>query len=184
MAPPWSCPNASRSAFVCSYFVLYCMPGSGRVNVLGVIPGAGTIVKPWDQLMHASVPGLRFTSFISAANPPLTFSLAAEIPRWPGSRTASFLWRHSPQPSSGRSSTGNAPTTGTAHNWLRLLVRYNPGVDAFRLWLCQGRAASVSAPALLATHRALWRFLTDGCCCGASWAHRSAYTVLPAPPRC
>ena len=73
MAPPWSLPKRILFRFVCSYFVLYCMPGDGRVNVLSAIPGAATLAKPWSQLMHAICPWIAFHIFHLSGKPTTYF---------------------------------------------------------------------------------------------------------------
>src|SRR5882757_8740580 len=52
----WSLPHRVLFRFVWCYLVLYCMPETGRVNILSAIPGGQHIPKPATGLWHAICP--------------------------------------------------------------------------------------------------------------------------------
>jgi hypothetical protein len=131
MAPPWSLSKRILFRFVCSYFVLYCMPGSGRVNVLGVIPGAGTVIRPWNQLIHAICPWIAIHIF-HLSGKPTTYFLTGSGDTTLGwiengfflatALTATLIWSII---------DWKRPDYRTAHAWLRLLVRYTLALTLF-----------------------------------------------------
>src|SRR4051794_26674320 len=131
MAPPWSLSKRVLFRFVCSYFLLYCMPGDGRVNVLSAIPFARTIVQPWGQLMHAISPWIAIHIF-HLSGTPTTYFLTGSGDTTLGwvangfflvaALAATLIWSILDR---------KRPDYRTAHNWLRLLVRYTLAFTLF-----------------------------------------------------
>jgi hypothetical protein len=131
MAPPWSLSRRILFRFVCSYLVLYCMPGDDRTNVLSWIPGSETLAKPWTLLIQAICPWIAIHIFHLTGKPTTYF------PTGSGDTTlawiengffvlaalvATVLWSILDR---------KRPDYRTAHNWLRLLVRYTLAFTLF-----------------------------------------------------
>jgi hypothetical protein len=120
----WSLSRRVLFRFVCCYFVLYCLPGDGRVHILSTVPGDEWIAKPWTWLAHSVCPwvaihvfhlsGQRTTYFPTGSGDTtlawienLLFVVAALL----GTLVWSLLDRKRFE-------------YRTAHAWLRLLLRY------------------------------------------------------------
>src|SRR3954462_15542482 len=52
----WSLAHRILFRFVFCYLVLYCLPESGRVNILSGIPGVRVLAQPATALWHAICP--------------------------------------------------------------------------------------------------------------------------------
>jgi uncharacterized membrane protein YphA (DoxX/SURF4 family) len=127
----WGLSRRILFRFACSYFVLYCMPGEGRVNILSSVPGSEWLFQPWTWLLHAVCPwvaihvfglsGQRTTYFVTGSGDTtlawienLLFVVIALL--------ATIIWSLTDR---------RRPDYRTAHAWLRVLVRYTLAFTLF-----------------------------------------------------
>src|SRR5438270_747377 len=69
----WSLLHRVLFRFLCSYLLLYCMPETGRVNILGGIPGGQLLEKPATGLWHAICPWVAIHVFGVTGRPATYF---------------------------------------------------------------------------------------------------------------
>src|SRR6185503_15597149 len=59
--------------FLCSYFVLYCLPESGRITIFGIIPGGGLLYQSYEGLWHRICPWVAIHLFHLSGKPTTYF---------------------------------------------------------------------------------------------------------------
>ena len=118
-----------RFAFI--YFVLYCLPGAGRVNILGAIPGGQFVGMPYTKLLHAICPWIAIhifhlsgqpTTYFPTGSGDTTLAYVENLVYIVVSLTGMLLW----------SILDRRRLEYRALNaWLRLLVRYTLAFTLF-----------------------------------------------------
>src|ERR1700731_984891 len=82
-APPaplrWPLAQRFLFRFAFIYFVLYCLPGSGRVNILNAIPGGQFVGLPYNKLLHAICPWIAIHIFHLSGQPTTYFPTGSGV---------------------------------------------------------------------------------------------------------
>jgi len=127
----WSLSRRIIFRFLCLYFVLYCMPGDGRVNILSPIPGSNWLAKPWTWLMHVICPwvavnvfhltGQRTTYFLTGSGD-TTLGWVENLLFLVIAAAGTIVWSVLDRQRAGYRGL---------HGWLRLLVRYTLALTLF-----------------------------------------------------
>jgi uncharacterized membrane protein YphA (DoxX/SURF4 family) len=130
-APPWPLAQRIFFRFVFIYFVLYSLPQNGRVSILGVIPGAEYVIKPYTKLWHALCPWIAIhwfhlsgqrTTYFPTGSGDTTLSYIENLSYVVLALAGMLLWSVLDR---------RRLEYRTLNSWLRLLVRYTLAFTLF-----------------------------------------------------
>jgi hypothetical protein len=127
----WSLARRLAFRFCCCYWLLYCLPEPGRVNILQAFPGGSLLAKPYTGLWHTLCPWAAIHIFHLSGQPVTYFRTGS------GDTTLGYvqnllfvvfalfgaaIWSLL---------DGKRPNYRALDGWLRLLVRYTLAFTLF-----------------------------------------------------
>jgi uncharacterized membrane protein YphA (DoxX/SURF4 family) len=128
---PWSLSHRILFRFLCAYFLLYSLPGHGRVSIFNSIPASQIIWKPYNDLWHAICPWVgshwfhlsgRPITYFDTGSGDTTLSYIQNFLILLLAAAAALLWSLLDH---------QRPNYTRLESWLRLLVRYTLAFTLF-----------------------------------------------------
>ncbi len=130
-APRWSLARRILFRFLCCYFVLYCLPEGGRINIFSIIPGANFLANKYTGLWHTLCPWVaihlfhvdaKVSKYIRTGSGDTTLAYVQNFLFVAFAVAGALVWSILDR---------RRPNYRVLESWLRLLVRYTLAFTLF-----------------------------------------------------